>query len=110
VDVFIAVPEPNIDRMGKRIAALAVQHKLPGMYSFRRYVQDGGLMSYGPSLRAMIAIWPTYVDKILKGTKPGDLPVQTPSKYELVLNQRAAKDLGFNFPGSLLLAADEVIN
>ena len=76
----------------------------------RRYVEDGGLMCYGPSLRAMIALWPPYVDKILKGAKPGDLPVQTPTKYELVLNQRAAKELGFKFPGSLLLAADAVIN
>ena len=110
VDAFIAVAEPNIDKMSKRIAALATQHKLPGMYSFRGYVHDGGLMSYGPSLRAMIAIWPGYVDKILKGAKPGDLPVQLPTKYELVLNQRAARELGLTFPQSLLLAADATVN
>jgi putative ABC transport system substrate-binding protein len=110
VDAFIAVAEPNIDKMSKRLAALAAQHKLPGMYSFRGYVQDGGLMAYGPSLRARIAIWPGYVDKILKGAKPGDLPVQLPTKFELVLNQRAARELGFTFPGGVLLQADAVIN
>lgn len=110
VDGFVCVPEPHVDRMADRIAELAARHRLPAMYGFRGYVDAGGLMSYGPSLRAMIALWPSYVDKILKGAKPGDLPVQTPTKYELVLNQRAAKELGITFPGPLLLAADSVIN
>lgn len=111
VDAFIVIPEPAIDRLGERIATLAMASRLPGMYSFRRfYVDSGGLMSYGPSLRAMIALWPSYVDKILKGAKPGELPVQTPTKYELVLNHRAAKAIGFTFPPSLVLAADAVIN
>lgn len=110
VDAFILVPEPNIDRMRERIVALAARSKLPGLYSWRIYADAGGLMSYGPSLRAMIALWPSYVDKILKGARPGDLPVQTPTKFELVLNQRAAKELGFTFPPSLVLAADAVID
>lgn len=109
VDAFILVPEPNIDRMRDRIVTLAAQHKLPGMYSWRFYVDAGGLMSYGPSLRAMIALWPSYVDKILRGARPGELPVQTPTKFELVLNQRVARELGFAFPGPLLLAADAIV-
>ena len=108
-DAFIVVPEPAIDRLRDRFAKLAARDRLPAMYVWRFYVDAGGLMSYGPNLRSMIALWPSYVDKILKGAKPGDLPVQTPTKFELVLNQKAAKEIGFTFPGSLLLAADAVI-
>ena len=110
MDAFIVMPEPAVDGLRDGIAALATQARLPGMYSFRFYVDAGGLMSYGPSLRAMIALWPPYVDKILKGARPGELPVQTPTKFELVLNQKAAKEIGFTFPGPLLLAADSVIS
>ena len=110
VDAFIVVPEPAIDRLRDRFASLAARDRLPAMYVWRFYVDAGGLMSYGPNLRAMIALWPGYVDRILKGARPGDLPVQTPTKYELVLNQRAAKEIGFTFAGPLLLAADTVIN
>jgi putative ABC transport system substrate-binding protein len=88
---------------------LAAEHRLPGMYTWKLYVSAGGLMSYGPSLPAMMRLWAPYVDKILRGTRPGDLPVETPRKYELVLNQRAAHALGFTFPSALLLAADEVM-
>jgi putative ABC transport system substrate-binding protein len=109
-DAFIVLPEPAIDALRDRIAALAAQARLPGMYTWRFYADAGGLMSYGPSLPTMIALWPGYVDKILKGARPADLPVQTPTKYELVLNQRAAKAIGFTFPSSLVLAADAVIN
>jgi putative ABC transport system substrate-binding protein len=108
-DAFIVVPEPAIDRLSGRLAKLAARDRLPAMYLWRFYVDAGGLMSYGPNLRSMIALWPSYVDKILKGAKPGDLPVQTPTKFELVLNQTAAKEIGFTFPGSLLLAADAVV-
>lgn len=110
VDGFILIPEPALDALRDPVAALAAQHRLPGMYSFRLYVDAGGLMSYGPNLRTMIAVWPGYVDKILKGMKPGTIPVQTPTKYELVINQRAAKQIGFTFPGALLLAADSVVS
>ena len=110
VDAFIVMPEPAIDTLRDRLAVLAVQARLPAMYTFRQYADAGGLMSYGPSLRALIALWPGYVDRIFKGAKPGDLPVQTSSTYELVLNHRAAKAIGFTFPSSLVLAADAVIN
>jgi putative ABC transport system substrate-binding protein len=109
VDAFILVAEPSLDRLADRIAALAARDKLPGMYSFRPYVVAGGLMAYGPSLRALVELWPAYVDRILKGANPGELPVQTPTKYELVVNQRVANELGVAFPAPLLLAADVVV-
>jgi putative ABC transport system substrate-binding protein len=109
LDGFIVMAEPAIDRLRDRLAALASQHRLPAMYYWRFYVDAGGLMSYGANLRDMVALWPGYVDKILKGARPGDIPVQTPTKYELVLNQKAARDMGFTFPGSLVIAADAVI-
>lgn len=110
VEAFFVNPEPVVlDRSAKELSALASQHRLPGIYAWRSYVEAGGLMAYGPKLPDLIASWATYVDKILKGAKPADLPVETPRKYELVLNQRAARDLGFTFPASMLLAADSVI-
>lgn len=108
-DAVLVLPEPEIDRLRDRLAPLAVRHRVPTMYTWRFYVDAGGLMSYGANLRTMMAIWPSYADKILKGARPGELPVQTPTKYELVLNQRAAREIGFTFPGALLLAADAVI-
>jgi putative ABC transport system substrate-binding protein len=91
------------------IIALAAQHRLPAMYMFGFYPAAGGLMSYGPSLAALSALWPSYVDRILKGARPADMPVETPRKYELVLNAKTARELGFTFPQTLLVAADQVI-
>ena len=93
----------------KLIIALAAQHKLPAVYFLRFFATEGGLISYGadgiePHRRAA-----AYVDRILKGEKPGDLPVQTPTKYQLVINLKAAKALGLTVPPSLLARADEVI-
>jgi len=93
----------------RHIVGLAAQAKLPAVYGLREWVDDGGLMSYGPSL---IDLWrrsATFVDKILRGAKPGDLPVEQPTKFELVINVRTAKALGLTVPQSLLLRADEVI-
>ena len=110
VDAFIVVPEPSlIDALRVVIIGLAAQHRLPGMYMFRFYPDSGGLMSYGPSLDALAALWPSYVDRILQGARPADLPVATPRKYELVLNAKTARELGFTFPHALLVAADDVI-
>ena len=92
VQAFFVIAEPTvIDPLRGRIVALAAEHRIPGMYPFRMYVDAGGLMSYGPSLRAMVARTPHFVDRILKGTKPADIPVETPDKYELVLNLDTAQ-------------------
>jgi putative tryptophan/tyrosine transport system substrate-binding protein len=91
------------------IIALAAQHRLPAVYSARLYVTAGGLISYGPDLRDQFWRAAGYVDRILKGEKPADLPVQTPTKYETVLNLKTAKALGLDVPPSLLVRADEVI-
>src|SRR5262249_43456944 len=83
--------------------------RLPAVYPYRSYVDAGGLFSYGANLRAMARQASAYVDKILKGAQPGDLPVEQPTNYELVVNLKTAKTLGFTIPQSLLLRADQVI-
>jgi len=91
------------------ILGLASQHKLPAVYPFRFYAVDGGLISYGPDNYEMFRRAASYVDRILKGEKPGDLPVQAPTKYELVINLKTAKALGITVPPALLAQANEVI-
>jgi len=92
-----------------RIVEFAAAKRLPGMYPYREYVEAGGLMSYAPSNIELFRGAATYVDKILKGAKPGDLPVQEPTKFELVINLKSAKAIGIDVPTSLLLRADELI-
>ncbi len=92
-----------------RIADLAARARLPAMYGLREYVEAGGLVVYGPSMRESFRHAATYVGKILKGAKPGDLPVEQPTKFELVINMKTAKVLGLTIPQSLLLRADQVI-
>jgi putative ABC transport system substrate-binding protein len=87
----------------------AVKHGLPTMFGAREFVESGGLMSYGPSFPDMFQRAATYVDKILKGTKPADLPVEQPMKFELIINLKTAKALGLTMPPTLLFQADEVI-
>jgi putative tryptophan/tyrosine transport system substrate-binding protein len=91
------------------IIALAARHRLPVIFPYRFYVEVGGLMSYGPNLIDGYRRAASYVDRILKGEKPGNLPVQTPTKYELAINLKTAKTLGLTVPPTLLARADEVI-
>ncbi len=91
------------------IIALSARHKLPAIYFLRAFVTDGGLISYGPNVPDQARRAAGYVDRILKGEKPGDLPVQAPTKYELVINLKTAKALALEVPASLLALADEVI-
>ena len=91
------------------IVLLAAQHKLPAAYSNRYFVDLGGLVSYGADLADPFRRAAGYVDRVLKGEKPGDLPVQAPTKYELAINLRTAKALGITVPPSVLARADEVI-
>jgi len=91
------------------IPATAARHKLPAVYPFRYFVEAGGLLSYGPDLLDDYPRAAGYVDRILKSEKPADLPVQAPTKYELVINLKTAKALGITVPPSLLARADEVI-
>ena len=91
------------------IIGLASRHKLPAVYPFRYYAEDGGLISYGPDTLDLFRRAAGYIDRILKGEKPGDLPVQNPTKYELVINLKTAKALGLDVPPTLLARADEVL-
>ena len=103
------LPTPYFAAHRARLIELAAQYRLPACYEFRNFVQDGGLMSYGPSINEMYERAASYVDRILKGANPGELAIERPAKFELVINMKSAKALGLTLPPSLLLRADEVI-
>jgi len=92
-----------------RLAEVATAHRLATIHNFSEYVDAGALLSYGPNLAAMWASATAHVEKILKGAKPGDLPIEQPTKFELVINLKTAKALGITIPQSILLRADRVI-
>jgi putative ABC transport system substrate-binding protein len=93
----------------RRLVGLAAKNGLPAVYTARESVEAGGLMAYGPSVPDLFRRAATYVDKVLKGAKPGDLPVEQPTKFELVINLKTAKALGLTIPPSVLQRADQVI-
>jgi putative ABC transport system substrate-binding protein len=92
-----------------RIVNFAAKHRLPAIYDDREFVEDGGLMSYGSDLADLYRRAAIYVDKILKGAKPADLPVEQPTKFEFVINLKTAKQIGVTIPQSVLYRADKVI-
>ena len=106
---LIVVPGLLLNEHSQRIAELTAKARLPAMFSRRGHVEAGGLMSYGPNYADMYRRAAAYVDKILKGAKPADLPVEQPTKFELVINLKTAKSLGLTIPRSIIALADEVI-
>jgi putative tryptophan/tyrosine transport system substrate-binding protein len=107
-DAMIVFGDNLTTQEAPRVTALAANHHLPAIYLFRQFA-NGGLISYGPDIADLFRRAGGYVDKILKGTKPADLPVEQPTKFELVINMKTAKELGLTVPPSLLVRADEVI-
>jgi putative ABC transport system substrate-binding protein len=106
---LMTLPDPMIWTHRTRIAELALKGRLPTMFPEREFVDAGGLMSYGPSLPDLWRRAATHVDKILKGSKPGDLPIEQPTTFELVINLKTAKALGLTIPPSVLRQATEVV-
>jgi ABC-type uncharacterized transport system substrate-binding protein len=109
VQALVVLTDPILFSQRKRTVDLAHSHKLPAMYFFQGFVEDGGLMSYGPSDADLFRRAAGYVDRILKGAKPGDLPIEQPTKFELFINLKTARTLGINIPESFLVRADQVI-
>ena len=103
------LPSAMFLREHRRLVDLAAKNRLPAVYPQREFVDAGGLMSYGANQSDLFRRLATYVDKILKGAKPGDLPIEQPTKFELVINLKTAKALGLMIPQSVLTQADEVI-
>jgi len=106
---FVLLSSPIISTRSEQIANFVTENRVPAVSPFRKFADAGGLMSYGPDFDAFRERAASYVDKILKGAKPGDLPIQQPTKFEMVINLKAAKALGLTFPQSILSRADEVI-
>jgi putative tryptophan/tyrosine transport system substrate-binding protein len=109
VQALVVLTDPILFSQRKRMVDLADKNRLPAMYFFQGFVEEGGLMSYGPSDADLFRRTAGYVDRILKGAKPGDLPIEQPTRFELFINLKAVKMLGVTIPESFLLRADKVI-
>lgn len=108
-DALIVFPDALLNSARGQIIALAAEHRLPAMYEAREFVDDGGLISYGPDIVEMTRRSAIFVDKILKGANPADLPIEQPTRFELAINARSARDLGLTLPATLIARADTVI-
>ena len=108
-NALIVLRNMTVDRHSKRIVDLAIKNRLPSMWEGSEFVEAGGLMSYTPMTLRITGAPRTYVDKILKGTKPADLPVEQPTKFEFVINLKTAKQIGLTIPQSVLFRADRVM-
>jgi putative tryptophan/tyrosine transport system substrate-binding protein len=106
---LIVTPDPFMSTHRAIVIALAQRYRLPALYGLRNFVRDGGLISYGPDTLDIVRRSATYVDRLLKGERPGELPVQAPAKYELLINLKSAKALGLTVPTALRVRANEVI-
>jgi putative ABC transport system substrate-binding protein len=109
VNALLVVLSPQVTLHSKRIVDLALKYRLPGMYPTRQFAEEGGLMAYGPLIGDLYRRAATYVDKILKGVKPEDLPVEQPTKFEFIINLKTAKQIGVTIPPNVLARADKVI-
>jgi putative ABC transport system substrate-binding protein len=108
-DAFLTLPSGVLFSYRSKLIALATRNRLPGIYHDSQYVDDGGLMNYSESFTDLHHRAATYVDKILRGAKPADLPVEQPMKFELVINLKTAKQIGLTIPPNVLARADKVI-
>jgi putative ABC transport system substrate-binding protein len=108
-DTLLVLQSPLMTLNSKKIVELALKQRLPGMYPTRQFAEEGGLMAYGPLIGDLYRRAATYVDKILKGAKPADLPVEQPTKFEFIINLKAAKQIGLTIPQWVLVKADKVI-
>jgi putative ABC transport system substrate-binding protein len=108
-EALMVLGDPIFSMNSRRLVDAVARHRLPAMWEWRDFVEDGGLMAYAPRLDDLIRRAALYVDKVLKGANPGDLPVEQAAKFELVINVKTAKALGLRIPSSLLLRADQVI-
>ena len=109
IEAILTTPSPIINTVRDRLVDFATKNRLPAMYAGPEFVEAGGLMSYAPNYGDLFRRAATYVDKILKGAKPADLPVEQPTKFELVINLKTASQIGLTIPQKVLARADRVI-
>ena len=109
-EAFVVAPDPMLFSVRRRIVELAARHRLPAVYEYRLFTELGGLLSYGPESNERFRRAAVYVDRILRGARPGDLPVEQPSTFELVINLVTANRLRLTIPPSVRLRADHVID
>ena len=109
VNAILVLGNPVASAQRRQITNLAVKNRLPAIYPWAEFIDDGGLMTYGVNITDLFRRAATYVDKILKGTKPADLPVEQPTKFEFIISLKAAKQIGLTIPPNVLARADRVI-